>query len=1018
MSRLDEGLALGLDLGTTFSCIGVYRNGGVEIIPNRNGEKVTPSIVNVLDEDNILIGEEAEEYLVRDYDSSIFAIKRFIGRNIKDKEVQKELQIENFPYKIIVDKNNCPQVEINKNNKKLYFSLEQISSFIIKKMVQSAEKYLYQKVDKLVITIPANFNDEQRKSTMKAAKLAGIEVIRIINEPTAAALAYGLQDKNNLNNNEKILVFDLGGGTFDVTILNIEKDQNNTKKFDVISTSSNKFLGGEDFDNKLVEYVLNDFCQNMHESKEKIKENKKLIKRLKVSCENIKRVLSVEEQTTLIINNFYNNKDILKIITRFEFEDLCKDLFEKLEKPLDDAIAKAKEKTKTEIKIGEIVLVGGSSRIPKIKKWLNEKFKCKINDIINPDETVAYGATLMAAKILIKRENLKLGFNLMDITPLSLGVEVVNEDENKDKKKEGSKMSVIIKRGESIPCTKIKNYVTVKDNQETVPIVIYEGENTYVKYNHKLKQKELTGLTKKPKGQVHIKIKFYIDVNGILNVTGTEIDENKNNSIELKIKDDMVEFSNEEIENLKKMNEKFFKNKKKDNLDYNYVSIKETLKDFQDAYNDCQDNDEKFEILINYNSVLEEFIDLFYKKTSEHKTIFENETIIEKYYIYIKELFISYEKTINMEQIKNNKEVQKNIIKKTKEYIKEFIKKSSGYLNNLVETIKNFPKSIFYEIIVFIMEEFNNCGKNSLKEMKKFCKHHTLIYFEKSKQFFEKYIEKIHILGICSTKLHSNCKLQKEISEIYIKDIHSGAILLCEDSLKSGKLIQTGTLFSLVHNGLIFGNKDEDEKNTYVLQNYEKVLAECQSKREIKDEKEKERIVKQEAICIANIIKIKYKLLSNNNYDTYIELGKRCLFLLEQLNIDENVEWVKEFNEMYNEIKDIYERTKAFNGKKDNIRKKYKNQFDEIDIEYNNIKNKNKNNKNKFIQYILETTPYDEYEEDKKNNILKNKNENDLIKYLSNKYHPDNYDFTDDENEQLRYCKIEYIDSLLNSLKS
>ena len=201
MSRLDEGLALGLDLGTTFSCIGVYRNGGVEIIPNRNGEKVTPSIVNVLDEDNILIGEEAEEYLVRDYDSSIFAIKRFIGRNIKDKEVQKELQIENFPYKIIVNKNNCPQVEINKNNKKLYFSLEQISSFIIKKMVQSAEKYLYQKVDKLVITIPANFNDEQRKSTMKAAKLAGIEVIRIINEPTAAALAYGLQEKNNLNNN-------------------------------------------------------------------------------------------------------------------------------------------------------------------------------------------------------------------------------------------------------------------------------------------------------------------------------------------------------------------------------------------------------------------------------------------------------------------------------------------------------------------------------------------------------------------------------------------------------------------------------------------------------------------------------------------------------------------------------------------------------------------------------------------------------------------------------------------------
>ena len=1013
MSRLDEGYALGLDLGTTFSCIGVYRNGGVEIIPNKNGEKVTPSIVTVLDEDNIVIGENAEEYMVKDYDSSIYAIKRFIGRDIKNKEVQKELKFENFPYKIIVDKYNNPQVEIIKNNKKLHYSLEQISALIIKKMVQSAESYLGKKVKKLVITIPANFNDEQRKSTIKAANIAGIEVLRIINEPTAAALAYGLQEKQNLKNNQKILVFDLGGGTFDVTILNIDKSQKDNQIFDVISTSSNKFLGGEDFDNILVEYVLEDFCQKMDESKDKIREDKKVIKRLKISCENIKRVLSVQNEATLCINNFYNNKDILIDITRKEFEELCEALFVKLEKPLNDALAEAKKKLKKEVEIGEIVLVGGSTRIPKVKEWLKKKFNCKINDLINPDETVAYGATLMAAKILIKRENLSLGFNLMDITPLSLGVEIVNEDENEEIRKEGPKMSVIIKRGESIPCTKIRNYVTVEDNQESVPIIVYEGENKYVKYNHRLKEKKLTGLTKKPKGKVHIEVKFYIDVNGILNVTGTEVDQNKNNSIQLKIKDDMVEYSKEEIEKLRKMNEKFFKKKKKDKLDF--ISLKETLKDFQDVIKNSSDNEEKFEILINYNTTLEEFIDLFAKKKEENKQIFENETMIEKYYIYIKELFISYEKTLNMDVTQNNKEIKENIKNKTKEYIQEFIMKSSGYLSNLTETIKNFPIAIFYEIIVFIMEKFNECGKNSLKEIKKFCKYNTLIYFEKAKQYYEKYIGNYSKLGICSKEIYNKGKLQIETSEIYIKDIHSGAILLLQDSLKIGKLINSGSGYTQKQKDLSYGYKDEREKNEYVLQNYEKLLAECKNYERITNEEEKERIMKQEAFCLANIIKINHELLGNTNYDTYCELAERCSFIIEELEIDENTEWVKEFQKIYDEIRDLNERLRPIRDIKDRIRADYKEQFDEIDNEFKKAK-KNKNIK-EFIQYILKTVPYEGYEEDK---VLKNKKkEDELINYLCEKYHPNNYQLTENQNDekQLRYCKIEYIDSLLNSLK-
>ena len=251
MDELQDGYALGLDLGTTFSCIGVYRNGGVEIIPNRNGDKTTPSIVTIIDEKTILKGEETYQHLVKDYDSSIYAIKRFIGRDFKDKKVKEEINIENFPFKIVGDENGkFPMVAINKKNKEMKFTLEQISSFVIRKMADSAEDFLGKKVKKLVITVPANFTDGQRKCTENAAKLAGIEVLRIINEPTAAALAYGLGKTDNeagKNKEKKILVFDLGGGTFDVTILNISKSEE--QNFEILSTKGDKFLGGEDFDN-------------------------------------------------------------------------------------------------------------------------------------------------------------------------------------------------------------------------------------------------------------------------------------------------------------------------------------------------------------------------------------------------------------------------------------------------------------------------------------------------------------------------------------------------------------------------------------------------------------------------------------------------------------------------------------------------------------------------------------------------------------------------------------------------
>ena len=481
MEELEDEYACGLDLGTTFSCIGVFKKGGVEIIPNRNGEKTTPSIITILDKDNILKGEDTMEYLVKNYDSTIYAIKRFIGRNFNDKNIKEEIQKENFPYKIIQDeKDKNLKVEINKDNEIIRLTLEEITSLIIQKMIESAENYLDRKVSKLVVTVPANFNDSQRNCTKQAVNIAGVEVLRIINEPTAAALAYGLQNKNM---NGKILIFDLGGGTFDVTILNINQDKKNLEQiFEILSTNGDRFLGGEDFDNKLVDYILDKFCNKNEINKEDIKKDKKAIKKLKISCEKIKRVLSSSRETTLCINHFYDKKDILENIRYETFYSITKDLIERLEKPLKDALSDAKI---TSDEISEIVLVGGSTRLPMVKMFLSKFFKkSKINDSINPDETVAYGATLMAAKILLRNNNILSGFNLMDITPLSLGVEILNDSKDKEIQKEGGKMSVIVKRGVKIPYTNTRTYTTTFDNQTTASLVIYEGEKKYVKYNH------------------------------------------------------------------------------------------------------------------------------------------------------------------------------------------------------------------------------------------------------------------------------------------------------------------------------------------------------------------------------------------------------------------------------------------------------------------------------------------------------------------------------------------------------
>ena len=338
MEQLEDEYAIGLDLGTTFSCIGVYRNGYVEIIPNRNGEKITPSVVIIGNDSIPLVGEETDEFLVKYYDKFIYESKRLIGRSMNEEEI-KQLQ-EKFPFQIVKSKNgNFPEIKINNQT----FSQKEISSYIIKKMVSNAEQYLNKHIKKLVITVPANFNNSQRSLTKQAAEALGLEVLEIINEPTAAALAYGFGEKQKRNSN--ILVFDLGGGFFDVSILSIENDnEENETIFKVLGTSGNTNLGGENFDNALVELVLKKI--DAPEIVTQIRNNKQAMKKLKDVCENTKKLLSISEEANIKINDIIENFDLIQIITRKEFEIECQPLFDELYEPIEKALEIAKEKRK------------------------------------------------------------------------------------------------------------------------------------------------------------------------------------------------------------------------------------------------------------------------------------------------------------------------------------------------------------------------------------------------------------------------------------------------------------------------------------------------------------------------------------------------------------------------------------------------------------------------------------------------------------------------------------------------